>query len=116
MEQSIHKTSGSRVRGNHNQVEKEENLTILKASHLGEYEVLLWFSNGKQRVINFEPLFLKFAKGEYANWYLPANFKKFQVSNGNIFWGVNEEVIFPATFLYKSRYRRTEKDEVLYVI
>ncbi|MCW3111403.1 MAG: hypothetical protein JWQ09_5909 [Segetibacter sp.] len=116
MEQSIHKPSGSRLRSNNNKAEKEENLTVVKARHLGGYKILIWFSNGKQRIIDFEALFSKFVKGEYNKWFLPSNFKKFGVSNGNIFWGKNEEVIFPVSFLYKSKYGRTQKEEVLYVM
>lgn len=116
MEQSIHKSSSSRVRNNNSKAEKEEILKVVKASYLGSHQILIWFSNGKQRIVNFEPLFLKFAKGEYTFWYHPSNFKKFQVDNGNIFWGTNEEVIFPVSFLYKSKYGKTQKDEILYVI
>jgi len=59
---------------------------------------------------------LKYVKGFYAKYLIPANFKKFEVANGNIFWGKDEEVIFPVSFLYNSKYGRTQKEEVLYVI
>lgn len=87
MERSIHKPSGTGLPSNNNEVKKEENLTVVKAQHLGGYKILIWFSNGKQRIIDFEALFLKFAKGEFRTWILPSNFERFDVSNGNIFLG-----------------------------
>ena len=59
-------------------------------------------------------MFVKFLKGDFEKWYSPANFKSFTVANGNIYWGANEEVIFPVLFLYNSRNGVTQKEEILY--
>lgn len=103
MESSIYISPGRRIGGDKKQHKKEESLTIPKAHYLGSYKILLWFSNSKQRIFNFEPLFQKYAKAEYSAWSRPSNFKKYVVDNGNIYWGKNEDVIFPVSFLYRSK-------------
>ena len=116
MEQSIYVSRGSRIRSNKKQNKKEEILTVVKAQHVIGYKVLIQFSNGKQRIIDFEPLFKKFVKGAYSKWSSAVNFKKFVVERGNISWGKNEDIIFPVSFLYSSKSGITQKEEVLYVI
>ncbi len=81
-----------------NKKKKEQNLTIVKANLLGGYKILLTFSEGLQRIIDFQPIFNKYVKGYYSKYYLPENFKKFIVENGNIYWGKNEGVIFSVSF------------------
>ena len=88
----------------------------MNAHFLGGHKIFLNFSNGLQRIINFQPIFNKYVKGYYAKYFLPENFKKFIINNGNIYWGKNEDVIFPVLFLLKSKQGVTQKEEVLYVI
>ena len=116
MEQGFHISPKSRVRGSQRKIKGKENLIITNASFLGGYKIFVWFSDGKQRVINFEPIFKKFLKGSYGRFLLPANFKKFVVENGNIFWGEDEEVIFPVSFLHTSRHGRNQNEEVLFIL
>lgn len=37
-------------------------------------------------------------KGENLNYFAPQNFKKF-IRNGNVYWGKDEDVIFPIELL-----------------
>ncbi len=97
-------------------VEKYENLSIIKAEYLCGCKILISFSNSRQRLIDFQPLFLKFVKGEYGKFFEPANFKKFAIKEGNISWGKNEDVIFPIAFLYNTKHGVTQSEEVLYVL
>ncbi|MBA4138964.1 MAG: hypothetical protein H0X70_00410 [Segetibacter sp.] len=66
---------------------KAQTLSIIKAEYLCGFKILISFSNDRQRVIDFQPLFLKFVKGHYSKYLLPGNFKKFAVKGGNISWG-----------------------------
>jgi hypothetical protein len=116
MEQSVYILSKGRTRGDNHQSEKEQNVTIVKGAFLGGYKILLTFSNGLQRVVNFELLFNKYVKGYYRKYYHPENFNKFFVKNGNIYWGEHEEVIFTVSFLLNTRHGKRQKEEVLYVI
>lgn len=98
-----------------NQNKKEKSLTILKAVHLKNYELLLYFSNGEQRIVNFVSL-LSSLSGTYAKYMLPQNFKKFIVKSGNVYWGKNEDVIFSINNLFTGNFSKKPKEEILYVI
>jgi hypothetical protein len=115
MEQSIHTTSKSGLQKSENKNKKEESLTILKAVHLKGYELLLYFSNGEQRIVNFVSLFSSLS-GAYSKYMLPQNFKKFIVKNGNVYWGKNEDVIFSVNDLFTDNFSKKPKEEILYVI
>lgn len=116
MEQSIRISSKSRLRNNKRKTQTEEKITIENAYYLGAFTILLFFSNGKQKKFDFLPLFSKYVKGDFTKYALPSAFKKFRVANGNIYWGKNEEVIFPVDFLYSNKNATLVSEEILYVI
>lgn len=116
MERSIYILSKGGKRGDKRKNQETEKLSIIKADYISGFKVLVSFSNGKQRIIDFYPLLSKTLKGYYTKYLLPANFKNFAVKDGNILWGDNEEVIFPVSFLYKSKNGVTQKEEVLCII
>jgi hypothetical protein len=90
---------------------------INSAEWIADFRIRLFFSNGKSKVVDFLPLFGKFVKGEYTKYFSPVLFKKFIVKNGNIYWGKNEDVIFPLHLLVENHDMVSEdQDEVLYVI
>lgn len=66
-------------------------------------------------MVNFLPLFSKLS-GAYAKFGLPANFKKYFVKNGNVYWGKNEDVIFPVASIYTGIFSKKPKEEILYII
>lgn len=83
--------------------------------YLKDFEILLYFNNSEQRIVNFLPLFSKLS-GTYIKYSLPGNFKKFFVKNGNIYWGKDEDVIFPVAGLYTGVFSKKPKEEILYII
>lgn len=93
-----------------------QKIIIENAYYLGGYIILLFFSNGKQKKFDFLPLFSKYVKGDFTKYALPSAFKKFILDNGNIYWGKNEEVIFPVHFLYSNKNATVVSEEILYVI
>ena len=48
-------------------------------------------------------------------YFSPLEFKKFIVENGNIYWGKNEDVVFPADLLLKGKEQKIA-EEILYII
>jgi hypothetical protein len=115
MERSLH--IPSKVgKGGDKRKNQQTPLSIIKADYVNGFKVLILFSDKKQKIIDFYPLLSKTLKGYYTKYLLPANFKNFSVSNGNISWGDSEEVIFPVSILYKSKNGVTQKEEVLYII
>ena len=104
------------MRNNKRKTQTEEKITIENAYYLGAFTILLFFSNGKQKKINFLPIFSKYAEGDFSKYVLPSVFKKFIVANGNIYWGKNEDIIFPVHFLYSNKNATVVSEEILYVI
>jgi Protein of unknown function (DUF2442) len=115
MEQSIHPKSKSRLQKGKNKNKADEKIAVTTAVYLKDFEILIHFTNGEQRIVNFLPLFSKLS-GAYIKYSLPENFKKFIVKNGNIYWGKNEDVIFPVAGFYTSSFSKKPKEEILYVI
>lgn len=115
MEQGIHTKSKSRLQKSQDKIKADEKLAVLKAIYLKDLEVLLYLNNGEQRIVNFLPLFSKLS-GVYIKYSQTENFKKFIVKNGNIFWGKNEDVIFPVSTLFNGSFSKKPKEEILYII
>jgi len=116
MEQSIRVASKRKLRKSEGKAQEEKSLSIIKAFYLGNHTLLLSFNNGVQKKLDFLPLFQQYLKEDYLQYVQLSRFKKFIVANGNIYWGKNEDVIFPVSFLYNHPKSRIEKEEVLYVI
>ena len=116
MEQSIRISSTGKLRSNKHQTKKNTAITISKAYYLNNYSLLLFFNNGEQKIIDFLPVFSKYAQGAFSKYKELNLFKKLIVANGNIYWGKNEDLIFPISFLYNLPHTRKIKEEILYVI
>jgi hypothetical protein len=56
-------------------------------------------------------MFHKYVKGDNLKYFAP---KKLTVKNGNLYWGKNEEVIFPISLLFDEENDFSE--DTLYVI
>lgn len=91
-------------------------LTITGATFIAGKKILVNFSDGRSKMVDFAPLFNKYVKGAFEVYHEPSSFKKFIVKDGNLFWGKNEDVIFPVQTLYNSRYSKLVEEEILYVL
>jgi hypothetical protein len=75
---------------------------ITRAEHAEEYRLRLWFSDGKEQVVDFEP-FLRHSLNPMIRKYLePERFQRFTVEHGDLFWG-DYELCFPIADLYEGR-------------
>ena len=101
----------------HKQKTEQKNLAVKSARYVQDFSIAITFTNGETKLIDFLPLFQKFAKGDNLKYFAPQNFKKFIVKNGNIYWGKNEDLIFPIELLYeKKESARNSKEKILYII
>jgi hypothetical protein len=92
-------------------------IEIISACYVQYFTITLTFSSGDNKLVDFLPLFHKHVKGDNLKYFAPQKFKRFIVKNGNIYWGRNEDVIFPVQLLYglnKKKYKSEE--EILFVI
>ena len=95
---------------------KEKNIVIKAARYINDLSVAVTFSTGITQLVNFLPLFEKHLKGDNLKYFSLERFKKFIVKNGSICWGKNEDVIFPASSLFKKVPMGAGNAEILYVL
>jgi hypothetical protein len=98
----------------HKQKVEQKNLVVQSAKYVQDFLIAIVFTNGKTKLVDFLPIFHKYVKGDNLKYFAPQNFKKFIVKNGNIYWGRNEDVIFPISLLLN--YQENVDEETLYVI
>ncbi|GBU21334.1 hypothetical protein R80B4_01223 [Fibrobacteres bacterium R8-0-B4] len=73
---------------------------VKQAEYAGAYSVLLLFSDGVVKKVDFGN-FLKKTLHPRNRFYLDeSEFKKFKIEDGNIVWGENWDLIFPVEQLY----------------
>ena len=75
-------------------------IEIINADYLSGYKINFTFSDGVEKVIDFEP-FLNGAKNPMSKRYLDVNlFKDFSISYGDIIWN-DYEMCFPIWDLHE---------------
>jgi hypothetical protein len=78
-------------------------IKIVKAQYIDGYNVLLTFSDGVEREIDFGFFLLSHPHPAWDKYREIKNFKKFKIENGNIVWGKNWDLIFEMWDLYKGK-------------
>jgi hypothetical protein len=74
-------------------------IDIVRVAQLSDYKLKLYFSDGVERVIDFEP-FLRRSRNPMIRTYLvPQKFANFRVEYGNLVWD-DYELCFPIADLY----------------
>lgn len=77
-----------------------EPLCVKSAEYVDDLTLLLRFSDGKERVVNFADFFLKHPHPQYNKYSKISEFKKFWIRNGNVIWGKHADLNFPVNALY----------------
>lgn len=117
MGSSIHISQKSKVRNHHQKAEQE--IILVSGKYIHDFIIELNFTlNGIKQTIykDFLPLFQQYVKGDNLKYFAPANFKKFIIKNGTIYWGKDEDVIFPSDILINLNESRKDSGEILYII
>lgn len=77
-------------------------IEILRAERLSDYKLSLYFSDGAERVVDFEP-FLSGSQNPMIRAYLdPERFGDFRLEHGDLIWD-DYVLCFPITDLYEGR-------------
>jgi len=76
---------------------------IRQADFAGAYSVLLTFSDGVKRKVNFGGFLKKSLHPTIRSYLDENNFKKFKIERGNIVWGKNWDFAFPVEQLYEGK-------------
>jgi hypothetical protein len=75
-------------------------ILITKATYLQSYKIKIEFSDNTFKVIDFEPFLKENPHPQWEKYNNIAYFKKFKISNGNLVWGRNWDLVFPLYSLY----------------
>lgn len=79
---------------------EDQVISIEGAEYVEAYQIRLQFSDGRERVIDFEP-FLRGSSNPLIKRYLDMErFKRFTVGYGDLFWD-DYEMCFPISDLYE---------------
>ena len=77
-------------------------INIVRAEQVSGYKLKLYFSDGAERVIDFEP-FLRGSRNPMINEYLdPKKFANFKLEYGDLIWD-DYGLCFPIADLYENR-------------
>ncbi len=77
-------------------------INIVRAEHVSDYKLRLYFSDGAEQVINFEP-FLRASRNPMIREYLdPKKFAHFRLEYGDLIWD-DYSLCFPIADLYENR-------------
>ena len=117
MGNGIHISQKSKVRRHRKKAQQK--IEIISGKYVHDFVIALTFNSGGEkltRVVDFLPLFQQYVKGDNLKYFAPANFKKFIVKNGNIYWGKDEDVIFPSGMFLNKSDSKGSSEEILYVI
>lgn len=76
-------------------------IDIVRAEYIDGYKIRLWFSDGKNHVVDFEP-FLQAARNPMSTRYRELQaFKDFRIEDGNLIWN-DYEMCFALEDLYSN--------------
>jgi hypothetical protein len=79
-------------------------VSVTDAKYLEGYKLCIRFSDGEQRIVDFEP-FLTRARNPHIRAYLQLDrFRGYVVENGDLVWG-DYDLCFPIADLYEGRIR-----------
>ena len=78
-------------------------MKIVKAEYIGDYKVKLFFSDKKQRTVDFGEFIFSSTHPSFTKYKDLKKFKHFKIEYGNIVWGKDWDLIFPIEQLYKEK-------------
>lgn len=78
-----------------------EVLDIIRAEYAGGYKIHLWFSDGKNHVVDFEPFLMNTRNPMSTQYRDLEKFRRFRLEYGNLDWN-DDEMCFSVEDLYNN--------------
>lgn len=75
-------------------------ICVQRAEYSGNLTLHLFFSDGTDRNVDFEPFIRNNPHPQYTKYLDPRLFMDFKIDNGNVVWGNSWDMIFPIQQLY----------------
>jgi uncharacterized protein DUF2442 len=77
-------------------------IDVIAAERVGDYALKISFSDGAQRIVDFEPFLRRAANPQIRTYLEPARFSNFRIEDGDLFWD-DYGLCFSVADLYESR-------------
>jgi hypothetical protein len=88
---------------------KAKTLAVVAGQYAVGYKVRIMFNDGTWKTVDFEPFLFVYDRG-FLNRYRVINvFMRFKIEDGNIVWGKNWDLIFPAHELHAGKIKFSKK-------
>ncbi len=78
-----------------------QSISIVRAEYIGAYKLHLWFADGKNHTVDFEPFLLHARNLMTTKYHDKKLFQNFTVEHGNIHWN-DYEMCFESANLYSN--------------
>lgn len=79
-------------------------MTVKSAKYDDDYILLISFSNGVEKRVDFSLFMDSISEASYLKKYKNRNkFKDFKIEEGNVVWGKDWDLIFPVSHLYSGK-------------
>lgn len=105
----------SKVR-HHPQQNEPENVIVESAAYVSGFTIAINFSNGQKKLVDFLLCFTNRYWVKILIILLRRNLKNLSYKNGNIYWGKNEDIIFPVHLFLEKKLQEQSIEEILYVL
>jgi len=77
-------------------------INVTEAEYIPPYKIHLWFSDGAEQIINFEPFLCKSYHPEIKKYLKVDLFKDFSIAHGRLDWN-DYDLCFSMSDLYEGR-------------
>jgi len=84
---------------------KPRTIKIESAAHVGGHKLRLYFSDGKEQIVDFGPFLKHSVHPEIRKFLSPKTFKQYTLEGGELMWG-DFDLIFPIMDLYENNLNR----------
>lgn len=78
----------------------DQDMKITDAEYAGDLSLILTFSDGAKRIVDFGPFLRSHPHPQYDRYIDPEFFQTFFIDKGNVVWGDSWDMIFPVEDLY----------------
>ena len=78
-------------------------IQVEKAKYIDGYKVEILFNDKTVKIVDFSSFILKNPHPAHDKYRDIQKFKKFMIEAGNIVWGDNWDLIFPASQIYRGK-------------
>ena len=93
-----------------NQIAGDAIIDVTKAEYNFPHKIHLWFSDGAEQIVDFQPFLEKSRHPEIRKYLDTDLFKQFSIAHGRLDWN-DFDLCFPIEDLYEGKILKSDPDE-----